>query len=120
MKPETDTDIPGTRSTIETVATRFSIYFMLTMALCGAVLFVAGLVATRGEFLDDLPGSGVLMATGMIAFCLFFPWFTALYFARHLLISLRKAEVGIRDLKARLEDIERPPEGHVLEAAPQE
>ncbi|CAN5910177.1 hypothetical protein BH11VER1_BH11VER1_10010 [soil metagenome] len=62
-------------------------------------MFLVGLVMTRAEFLKTLPESGVIMAVGMFAFCLFFPWFTALYFARHLLFSVRKLEVELEELK---------------------
>lgn len=69
-------------------------------------MFIFGLVMTRADFLNDLPEAGVAMVIGMMAFCLFFPWFTALYFSRHLLYSVRKVEIELQELKDILKDTE--------------
>lgn len=115
IKKQDQSDIPGTRSCIEAVATKRNIYFLFVMAMCGAIMFIFGLVTTRAEFLSDLPDAGVVLLVGMIDFCLFFPWFTALYFARHLLISVKRLERDVQYLKDKQETIEassRPyPEG---------
>ena len=70
------------------------------MALACAFVFVIGLFGeeTPGHTIDDLPDNIVMMAVGMIGFSLFFPWFTALYFARHLLHSIRQLEQRVDDL----------------------
>jgi hypothetical protein len=106
MKTDNHSDIPGTRQSIERIATKPNIYLIFLMAMCGAVMFMVGFAMTRGEFLKELPEAGVVMAVGMIAFCLFFPWFTALYFARHLLFSIRKVETELQELKDKQEDTE--------------
>ncbi len=109
MKTDDQNDIPGTRQSIERIATKFNVYFIFLMAMCGAIMFIVGLGMTQAEFLKELPEAGVVMAVGMIAFCLFFPWFTALYFARHLLFSVRRVETELQELKSRLENTEHPP-----------
>jgi len=42
---------------------------------------------------QSFPQPLVFMCVGVIAFSLFFPFFLGLYFARHLLISLKRLEV---------------------------
>ena len=69
-------------------------------------MFIVGLVMTRAEFLKALPEAGVAMAVGMVGFSLFFPWFTALYFARHLLSSMKKVEIELEQLKNKQKDAE--------------
>ena len=98
MKTPDHADIPGTRVTIERIATKFNIYFLLVISLCAVFLFLSGLLMTRAEFLDGLPEGAMLLTVGTVGFCLFFPWFTALYFARHLLISVKQLEVELQDL----------------------
>ena len=106
MKTQDQTDIPRTRQTIETVATKFNIYFTLSMAMCGAVLFFVEFAITQADFLKTLPDAGIIMAVGMFAFCLFFPWFTALYFARHLLLSVKKIEKELQHIRHKQEKTE--------------
>jgi hypothetical protein len=120
MKKADQTDIPGTRRAIEMVATKFNIYFLFSMAMCGAVLFIVGLVNIRDDFLQTLPDAVITLAVGMLVFSLFFPWFTALYFARHLLISVKQLEKEIQDLRAETDNTEQSPSGDVLKAAPEE
>jgi hypothetical protein len=79
MKTDDQIDVPGTRKSIEKIATKFNIYFLFLMAMGGGVIFITGLVMTRAEFLKGLPEPGVAIAIGMFAVCLFFPWFIALY-----------------------------------------
>jgi hypothetical protein len=88
-------DLPTSRRAIEQVATKFNIYFLLAMGLLSACLFIAGLIGTAkrsADALDRLPDSAMMMAVGIIGFALFFPWFTAVYFARHLLHSVKRLE----------------------------
>ena len=74
-------DIPRTRKAILHVATKFNIYFLLVMSMLGSVLFLIGVFTNGAAVLDNLPESVVHLTVGMFVFCLFFPWFTALYFA---------------------------------------
>jgi hypothetical protein len=87
-------DLPNSRRAIEQVATKFNIYFLLAMGLLSVCIFIAGLIGTArsADALDRVPDSAVMMAIGMIGFALFFPWFTAIYFARHLLHSVKRLE----------------------------
>jgi hypothetical protein len=39
------------------------------------------------------------MAVGIIGFAVFFPWFTAVYFARHLLHSVKRLESENAELR---------------------
>ena len=88
-------DLPNSRRAVEQVATRFNVYFLLAMGLLSGCLFLAGLLQTAirsANVLDGLPGPAVMMGVGIIGFALFFPWFTAVYFARHLLHSVKRLE----------------------------
>lgn len=104
--------IGSSRRTIEQVATKFNIYFLLVMALLSACLFMAGLFGPGGGTvgaLDDLPQPLVMITVGVVGFALFFPWFTALYFARHLLHSVKSLEHDNAALHAELKALrERP------------
>ena len=107
MKPSDQTDIPGTRITLETVATKFNIYFLLVIALVGGAIAIVGLIGLGGDLdsLSDVPDAVMLMALGLIAFSLFFPWCMALYFARHLLLSVKNIEGEIATLKTDTEQV---------------
>lgn len=96
----TEDDIPNSRRAIEQVATKFNVYFFLAMALLSGCVFIAGLIASRSvNVLDGLPDSLVMMGVGIVGFALFFPWFTAVYFARHLLCSVKRLERENADLR---------------------
>ncbi len=87
--------MPGTRHAIEQVATKFNIYFLFAFAMLGSVLFLVGLVQlllSGSGGLNSVPEPVLLTVLGLLCFTLFFPWFTTLYFARHLLASVTRLE----------------------------
>jgi hypothetical protein len=100
MKDDLDEDIPGSRMSIEDVATRFNITFLFVMSMIGAILFLIGIYETGPDHLKAVPEPLLFLCLGMGAFSLFFPWFTAFYFARHFLHT-------VRDLEGRLERMEK-------------
>ena len=102
MKAPDQSDIPGTRRSIETIATKFNIYFCLGLAMASGLVFAGGLLQTPATTFEGLPDSVVMTVIGLIGFSLFFPWFIALYFARHLLISIRKLESELALIGERL------------------
>ena len=102
MKAPDQSDIPGTRRSIEMIATKFNIYFLLGLALASGLVFAGGLLQTPEATLEGLPDSVVMAVVGLIGFSLFFPWFIALYFARHLLISIRTLESELALIGERL------------------
>ena len=113
MKSKSIDNVPVTRSAIMGLATKFNVYAMMTIALCGAVLFFIGLLTGGVEFLDDLPESVSFVVVGMFGFSLFFPLFMALYFARHVLLSVARVESELHELRERIESAEgHAPEGH--------
>ncbi len=90
-----DDDIAGTRRTMERCATKFNICFLLILALLGSLFLIIGLVgASQDDFraLESVPGSVLLLAIGVVAFSLFFPWCMLVYFCRHLLVCIKRLE----------------------------
>ena len=87
------------RSTIERVATPFNIYFLLVMTLCGAILVLVGVALNALDGLDHLSDATGCLVIGMVSFTLFFPWFTALYFARYFLQSVSRLEAEVASLR---------------------
>ena len=109
MSVEITGDIPKTRETILKVATKFNIYFMLAMALLGSILAIVGILqmnAAGKEALKGIPDYAVLLVCGIVDFSLFFPFYLALYFARHLLIALERVEEENRQLIHRVKSLE--------------
>lgn len=102
MTSQYEYDIPGSRHAILYIATKFNIYFLCIMSLLSGVLFIVG-VFFSGSFMNNLPQPVFLMAVGLFGFCLFFPWFTALYFARHLLWSVTCLESELKVLMSKIE-----------------
>jgi hypothetical protein len=92
-------DIPGTRMTLEDVATRFNITFTLLMSCLGGSVFLMGLFRTGKSDWGAIPEPVLLVCLGTIAFALFFPWCISFYFARHLLHSVKELERKIDKLK---------------------
>ncbi len=94
MRRGADADIPGSRAALERVGAARNVYALLVMAVVSALLFVFGLIGSKesASWLDEIPESAVFMVIGIAGFALFFPWFTALYFARHLLYSVKELE----------------------------
>ena len=70
------------------------------MSMVASVLFLIGLSQMDRGRLDAVPAPVLLICVGMGGFSLFFPWFTAIFFARHLLHS-------VRSLEGRLEQLEK-------------
>ncbi len=95
------------RRTLKTMATKFNTYFLLVMALLCGVLVVVGVIGVSRsgvEIEDALPEEWLLLGIGIVGFALFFPWFTALYFARHLLASVELLEAEIERLSGPRKD----------------
>lgn len=91
-------DIPGSRDAIEGSTSPFTIAFFGALAFVSAALFIAGLALMDRRALKGAPDWLVLLGVGLAGFSLFFPWFTALYFARHLLISVERLERRVDEL----------------------
>lgn len=87
-----DSDIPGTRRAIETAATTIHISGLAILALLGGVILIVGFVWGGKELIESAPDPMVLIIIGAFSFSLFLPWFMTLYFARHLLISIKRLE----------------------------
>lgn len=87
-----DSDIPGTRRAIETAATKIHISGLAIFALLGGVILIVGFVWGGKELIESAPDPMVLIIIGAFSFSLFLPWFMTLYFARHLLISIKRLE----------------------------
>jgi hypothetical protein len=96
------------RKQMSRLASPFHICFFLLMSLGSGSLFCAVLLASHFHvwgFSDDelavmnkLPESVVLLAVGMGGFCLFFPWFLALYLSRYFLSELERLDAQIASL----------------------
>jgi len=100
-----DDDIPMSRRTVEHVATKFNIIFLLVMALLAGLLFIMGLVqllSTEPNPLDDIAAPLLLISLGAIGFALFFPSFMTVYFARHFLVVAKRLERSREELRATL------------------
>ena len=91
-------DIAGTRRAIERTASKFNIYFLTGLAVLGGVLAIVG-GASGG--LDALfsarpaDQSAAQVVIGVVTFTLFFPFAMTLYFARHLLLSIKRLEARL-------------------------
>lgn len=92
-------DIPGSRDVIEENTSPFTIAFLAALAFVSAVLLLAGLASMDRKALKGAPDWLVLTGAGLAGFSLFFPWFTALYFARHLLSSVARLERRVDELE---------------------
>ena len=98
-------DLPGSRRSIESVATKGNTYAVLTLAMLGVALFLAGLVQSRqvmDKAVDALPQPLVFMCVGMVDFALFFPFSVALYYSRHLLVSVKRLEAENAELRRQI------------------
>ena len=72
------------RHTLKTVATSLNMWFLFSMSMLSAIVFIAGLVGVRGsgvEIEDSILDEWLWFGIGIMGFSLFFPWFSALYFA---------------------------------------
>ena len=95
-------DLPGSRHSIESVATKFKIYAMFTLAMMSGAIFLLGLVLSHDKIdaaLESFPEPLVYVCVGLAGFSLFFPIFMALYYARHLLISVKRLEAQNAELR---------------------
>lgn len=96
-------DIPGTRHAMEYIATKGFVYFCLFFAIIGGFLFAGGLLAGGLDDLFRLVGrlerqeAALMTLIGFLGFWLFFPAFMFLYFARHLLLSVKRLERTITE-----------------------
>ncbi len=109
MSGEIPSDIPKSRETILKVATKFNIYFLLVITLLAGAMAIVGIIQMNNagkETLKGVPEYALLLVVGMIGFSLFFPWFTALFFARHCIVAAEQLEAENRDLRVRLEAVE--------------
>lgn len=97
--PDRDDDIPGSRGTIEDSASVLHINFFLLLSVLSGCVFLGGLALLGKNELKAIPEPVLLVAIGLIGFALFFPWFTSLYFARHLLASVKRLERRVADLE---------------------
>jgi hypothetical protein len=91
-------DIPGTRGAIVGATTKFNIYFPMAIALLGGILYLVGmLLAAR----DNVPETDAHLLSGLggVCFSLFFPWAVSSYFSRHFLVSIRRLEQEVAELK---------------------
>jgi hypothetical protein len=95
-------DIPASRDAMELVTTPFKIIFMLVFALLSGVLFLIGLFRLPpgdSSVLKQIPEPVQFICIGILGFTLFFPWFMILYFARHLLVSIKRLEQENAELR---------------------
>ena len=93
---------------MERLASSFNILFFLFVSLGSAALFCAVLSASHFRVwgfseeelasINKLPVSVVFGAVGLGSFCLFFPFFLALYFSRYLLDEISRLEAQIASL----------------------
>ncbi|UCE49983.1 MAG: hypothetical protein JSW47_07460, partial [Phycisphaerales bacterium] len=86
-----------------------AVYFFFVISMLAAIGFIAGVIMIHVQKVENWPDENIPevwlgTAVFMMGFCLFFPWFTALYFARWFLRTTKENEERIAALEQQLAD----------------
>ena len=95
---DSEDDIKGSRDAIALLVRKNFIYFLCILFCAGAVMFFIGLV-TIPKNIGDSYTPWVCLAVGWAGTSFFLQWFISSFMARHFLLTIKKLEDEIAELR---------------------